>query len=223
VFCLIGPKRFDVPWKVLESQGFIAEARCVEVRATMDDHLRTVYFGSGARAKFRVASENPAKVAVVERLIARHPEGRILIIGQYIEQLEALSRTLKAPLITGKTPNPERERLYQRFKTGEDRLLIVSKVGNFAIDLPDANIAIQVSGTFGSRQEEAQRLGRILRPKSDGSAAVFYSVVTAGTRDQEFAEKRQLFLTEQGYTYEIIEAARLGHESAGTEEQEVMG
>jgi DNA excision repair protein ERCC-3 len=182
-----------------------------------------VYFGSGARAKFRVASENPAKVAVVERLIARHPEGRILIIGQYIEQLEALSRTLKAPLITGKTPNPERERLYQRFKTGEDRLLIVSKVGNFAIDLPDANIAIQVSGTFGSRQEEAQRLGRILRPKSDGSAAVFYSVVTAGTRDQEFAEKRQLFLTEQGYTYEIIEAARLGHESAGTEEQEVMG
>ncbi len=223
VFCLIGPKRFDVPWKVLESQGFIAEARCVEVRATMDDHLRTVYFGSGARAKFRVASENPAKVAVVERLIARHPEGRILIIGQYIEQLEALSRTLKAPLITGKTPNPERERLYQRFKTGEDRLLIVSKVGNFAIDLPDANIAIQVSGTFGSRQEEAQRLGRILRPKSDGSAAVFYSVVTAGTRDQEFAEKRQLFLTEQGYTYEIIEAARLGHESTGTEEQEVMG
>ena len=210
VFCLIGPKRFDVPWKVLESQGFIAEARCVEVRAGMDDNLRTVYHGSGARAKFRVSSENPAKVEVVERILKRHPEGRILIIGQYIEQLEFLSQTLQAPLITGKTPNPERERLYERFKSGEDRLLIVSKVGNFAIDLPDANIAIQVSGTFGSRQEEAQRLGRILRPKSDGSAAVFYSVVTAGTRDQEFAEKRQLFLTEQGYTYEIVEADRLG-------------
>jgi len=207
VFCLIGPKRYDVPWKVLESKGFIASASCVEVRVPLDEAIRTVYLGAGARARFRVASENPAKREVVQSLIRRHPHGRILIIGQYIEQLEHLASVLGAPLITGKTPNADRETLYEAFRTGSERLLIVSKVGNFAIDLPDANIAIQISGTFGSRQEEAQRLGRILRPKSDGSRAVFYSVVTAGTRDQEFAEKRQLFLTEQGYTYEITEAA----------------
>ncbi|MEO2146737.1 MAG: DNA repair helicase XPB [bacterium] len=207
VFCLIGPKRYDVPWKVLESKGFIASASCVEVRVPLDEAIRTVYLGAGARARFRVASENPAKREVVQNLIKRHPKGRILIIGQYIEQLERLASILGAPLITGKTPNADRETLYEAFRTGAERLLIVSKVGNFAIDLPDANIAIQISGTFGSRQEEAQRLGRILRPKSDGSRAVFYSVVTAGTRDQEFAEKRQLFLTEQGYTYEITEAA----------------
>jgi len=139
-------------------------------------------------------------------LIAKHPDAHTLIIGQYIDQLNVLARHLKVPLITGKTPTVERERLYSAFKTGEIKLLIVSKVGNFAIDLPDANVAIQVSGTFGSRQEEAQRLGRILRPKSDGSAAVFYSIVTLGSRDQEFAQRRQLFLTEQGYTYEILEA-----------------
>jgi DNA excision repair protein ERCC-3 len=162
-----------------------------------------------ARGKFRVASENPEKIPVVRRLIERHPEGRILIIGQYLSQLEELRRTFGAPLITGRTPTAERERLYAAFRTGEERLLIVSKVGNFAIDLPDANVAIQVSGTFGSRQEEAQRLGRILRPKSDGAGAVFYSVVTLGSRDQEFAEKRQLFLTEQGYTYRIVEAEQL--------------
>ncbi|MAE45381.1 MAG: helicase [Planctomycetes bacterium] len=207
VFCLIGPKRYDVPWKVLESKGFIASASCVEVRVPLDEAIRTVYLGAGARARFRVASENPAKREVVQSLIRRHPHGRILIIGQYIEQLEHLASVLGAPLITGKTPNADRETLYEAFRAGSERLLIVSKVGNFAIDLPDANIAIQISGTFGSRQEEAQRLGRILRPKSDGSRAVFYSVVTAGTRDQEFAEKRQLFLTEQGYTYEITEAA----------------
>jgi len=207
VFCLIGPKRYDVPWKVLESKGFIASASCVEVRVPLDEAIRTVYLGAGARARFRVASENPAKREVVQSLIRRHPHGRILIIGQYIEQLEHLASVLGAPLITGKTPNADRETLYEAFRTGSERLLIVSKVGNFAIDLPDANIAIQISGTFGSRQEEAQRLGRILRPKSDGSRAVFYSVVTAGTRDQEFAEKRQLLLTEQGYTYEITEAA----------------
>ncbi len=209
VFCLIGPKRYDVPWKVLESKGFIASASCVEVRVPLDEAIRQVYLGAGARARFRVASENPAKREVVQNLIKRHPHGRILIIGQYIEQLEHLATILRAPLITGKTPNADRETLYEAFRTGSERLLIVSKVGNFAIDLPDANIAIQISGTFGSRQEEAQRLGRILRPKRDGSGAVFYSVVTAGTRDQEFAEKRQLFLTEQGYTYEIAEAASM--------------
>jgi len=209
VFCLIGPKRYDVPWKVLEGQGFIAPATCIEVRVPLDSAQRELYASAGARSKFRIASENPAKIEVVDQLIGRHPEGRILIIGQYLDQIEQLSRHLGAPLITGKTPNPERERLYAAFRRGEERVLIVSKVGNFAVDLPDANIAIQVSGTFGSRQEEAQRLGRILRPKSDGASAFFYSVITLGSRDQEFAEKRQLFLTEQGYTYELIEAASL--------------
>jgi DNA excision repair protein ERCC-3 len=209
VFCLIGPKRCDVPWKVLEAQGFIATAHCVEVRVPLEPSARSTYASADARGKFRVASENPAKVAVVEKLIARHAEGHVLIIGQYIQQLTTLARHLKADLITGKTPTAERERLYAAFRSGEIKLLLVSKVGNFAIDLPDANIAIQISGTFGSRQEEAQRLGRILRPKSDGSAAVFYSVVTLGSRDQDFAQRRQLFLTEQGYTYEIKESEAL--------------
>jgi DNA excision repair protein ERCC-3 len=209
VFCLIGPKRYDVPWKVLEGQGFIAHAKCVEVRVPLDEREKGTYLGADARGKFRIASENPSKIQVVRKLLDRHPDGRLLIIGQYLSQLEDLRAALGAPLITGKTPTAERERLYGAFREGTERLLIVSKVGNFAIDLPDANVAIQVSGTFGSRQEEAQRLGRILRPKSDGSGAVFYSVVTLGSRDQEFAEKRQLFLTEQGYTYTIVEASHL--------------
>ncbi|MFT5288535.1 MAG: DNA excision repair protein ERCC-3 [Candidatus Paceibacteria bacterium] len=204
VFCLIGPKRYDVPWKVLENKGFIATALCTEVRVPLERSLIPGYAVADARRKFRIASENPAKVQVVSDLIDAHPEGRILVIGQYIAQLRQLARHLKAPLITGKTPNPEREELYSAFRRGDVRILIVSKVANFAIDLPDANIAIQVSGTFGSRQEEAQRLGRILRPKSDRSVASFYSIVTQGSRDQEFAQKRQLFLTEQGYFYEII-------------------
>ena len=212
VFCLIGPKRYDVPWKVLEGQGFIATALCTEVRVPLDGALRSSYASADARRKFRIASENPAKTLVVERLIARHPDGRILVIGQYIDQLKDLQRHLSVPLITGKTPNVERERLYEAFRSGEERILIVSKVGNFAIDLPDANVAIQISGTFGSRQEEAQRLGRILRPKSDGSAASFYAVVTLASRDQEFAQKRQLFLTEQGYSYEIIDASELDNQ-----------
>jgi DNA excision repair protein ERCC-3 len=209
VFCLIGPKRFDVPWKVLEGQGFIAPARCVEVRVPLDPAERSAYQAADARGKFRVASENPAKLEVVRQLVDAHPGERVLVIGQYIAQLEALARALGAPLITGKTPNPDREALYRAFRDGSERLLIVSKVGNFAIDLPDASVAIQVSGTFGSRQEEAQRLGRILRPKAGGGEAVFYSVVTAGSRDQEFAEKRQLFLTEQGYSYQILEAQQM--------------
>jgi DNA excision repair protein ERCC-3 len=206
VFCLIGPKRYDVPWKVLEAQGFIAAASCVEVRVPLDPALKSLYASASARSKFRVASENPAKTRVIEHLIARHRGGRILVIGQYINQIHHLARHLRVPLITGKTPNVERERLYEAFRRGEQQVLIVSKVGNFAVDLPEANVAIQISGTFGSRQEEAQRLGRILRPKADGSAAVFYSIVTLSSRDQEFAEKRQLFLTEQGYAYEIVEA-----------------
>jgi DNA excision repair protein ERCC-3 len=209
VFCLIGPKRYDVPWKVLEDKGFIAPARCTEVRVALDAALRPAYAAASARNKFRVASENPAKIRVVQQLIARHHDGRVLVIGQYLDQLAELARHVHAPLITGKTPNAERERLYERFRRGDERILIVSKVGNFAIDLPDANVAIQISGTFGSRQEEAQRLGRILRPKSNGSAASFYAVVTLGSRDQEFAQKRQLFLTEQGYSYEIIDSSEL--------------
>ena len=209
VFCLIGPKRFDVPWKVLEAQGFIATARCVELRVPLEAKLKSAYAEADARRKFRIASENPAKTAVIEKLLARHVGGRTLIIGQYIDQLSNLARHLDVPLITGKTPTAERQRLYDAFRDGSEMTLIVSKVGNFAIDLPDASVAIQVSGTFGSRQEEAQRLGRILRPKSDGAGATFYAVVTLGSRDQEFSQKRQLFLTEQGYSYEIMEAGQL--------------
>jgi DNA excision repair protein ERCC-3 len=209
VFALIGPKKADVPWKVLEDKGFIATAHCTEVRVPLDAAHKSSYASASARNKFRVASENPAKIAVVQRLLQRHTDGRVLVIGQYIDQLVGLARHPGAPLITGKTPNAERERLYERFRRGEERILVVSKVGNFAIDLPDANVAIQISGTFGSRQEEAQRLGRILRPKADGSGAVFYSIVTLGSRDQDFAQRRQLFLTEQGYTYEIVEEKSL--------------
>ena len=215
VFCLIGPKRYDVPWKVLEQQGFIATAVCTEVRVPLAANHKSAYALADARRKFRVASENPAKSDVVKRLIAQHPAGRILIIGQYIEQLNQLSRELGVPLITGKTPTADRQRLYDAFRAGSERILMVSKVGNFAIDLPDANVAIQISGTFGSRQEEAQRLGRILRPKSDGSAAAFYAVVTEGSRDQEFAQKRQLFLTEQGYSYRIVDASQIESVASG--------
>jgi DNA excision repair protein ERCC-3 len=212
VFCLIGPKRFEVPWKVLEGRGFIAEARCTEVRVELEPSLKPSYSSADSRRKFRISSENPAKTQVIENLIKRHGTGRIMIIGQYIDQLNALSRHLKVPLITGKTPNDERNVLYSAFRLGEEAVLIVSKVGNFAVDLPDADVLIQISGTFGSRQEEAQRLGRILRPKSDGRVASFYAIVTHGTRDQDFAQKRQLFLAEQGYSYEIVDALSLSKE-----------
>lgn len=206
VFSLIGPKRYDVPWKVLEGQGWIAAAECVEIRLPLPDELRTDYAIAQPRVRFRIASENPAKDLLVKHLLARHRGDRILVIGQYIRQLENLARETAIPLITGSTSNDERDRLYDDFRRGRVGELIVSKVGNFAVDLPDANVAIQVSGTFGSRQEEAQRLGRILRPKSDGSRARFYSLVTRDSRDQEFAARRQLFLTEQGYTYRILDA-----------------
>ena len=217
VFCLIGPKRFEVPWKVLEGRGFIAEAHCTEVRVELEPSLKPGYSSAGARSKFRISSENPAKTGVIENLLKRHVSGRVMVIGQYIDQLNALSRHLKVPLITGKTPNDERNVLYADFRSGKEPVLIVSKVGNFAVDLPDADVLIQISGTFGSRQEEAQRLGRILRPKSDGRSASFYAIVTHGTRDQDFAQKRQLFLAEQGYSYEIVDAASLdGEPCAGT-------
>ncbi len=207
VFCLIGPKRFEMPWKQLEADGFIATAQCVELRVPLDPSLDSEYANSSPRNKMRVAAENVGKVDVVKELVQRHAGQRILVIGQYIDQLENLQRHLGAPLITGKTPNPKREQLYSQFRSGDQPILIVSKVGNFAIDLPDATVAIQVSGSFGSRQEEAQRLGRILRPKSDGASATFYSVVSENTREQEFAEKRQLFLAEQGYAYRILRSA----------------
>ena len=206
VFSLIGPKKFDVPWKVLEKQGWIAKALCTEIRIPLPDADRLKYAVADSKAKFRIASENPAKIEVVKELINKHSEDNILIIGQYLDQLDILAKRFSAPIITGKTPNKERERIYNEFKDGTLKRLIVSKVANFAIDLPDANVAVQVSGTFGSRQEEAQRLGRILRPKAEGNYAYFYSLVTKGSKDQEFSSNRQLFLTEQGYRYRIISA-----------------
>ena len=203
VFSLIGPKKFDMPWKDLERQGWIATAICHEIRVRLPEDLRLEYAVADPKTKFRVASENPVKMSLVRDLVKIHGSDQVLIIGQYLDQLARISEELRAPLITGKTPNADREKLYQDFKSGVLKVLVVSKVANFAVDLPDANIAIQVSGTFGSRQEEAQRLGRVLRPKRNGRPAIFYSLVTTETKDQDFAAKRQLFLTEQGYYYHI--------------------
>lgn len=205
VFSLIGPKKFDAPWKELEKEGWIAEAVCTEVRIPMSEETRLAYAVAERREKYRIAATNPIKDEVVWALIRKHRNDNVLVIGMYLEQLGKLADVLGAPLITGKTPQREREKLYDDFKTGVIKRLVVSKVANFSIDLPDANVAIQVSGSFGSRQEEAQRLGRILRPKSDGSVAHFYTLVSRDTNDQEFSVHRQLFLTEQGYRYEIID------------------
>ena len=210
VFSLIGPKKYDVPWRDLERQGWIAEALCTEIRMRLPPELRMEYAVAGdSRIQYRIAAENPAKLEVLDVLLQRHGDDNVLIIGQYLDQLNEIARRTGAPLITGKTPTHERERLYAAFKSGQERLLIVSKVANFSIDLPDANVAIQVSGTYGSRQEEAQRLGRVLRPKADGRPAHFYTLVTRDTRDQDFAANRQLFLTEQGYRYSILDAAEV--------------
>jgi len=220
VFSLIGPKKFDVPWKVLEHQGWIASALCTEVRLPLDSGLKMEYAAAETRDKFRIASENPAKMAVIHQLVAKHADDHVLVIGQYIRQLEEVAARLNAPLITGKVGNLEREELYDRFKKGEIGVLVVSKVANFAVDLPDANVAIQISGTFGSRQEEAQRLGRILRPKRDGGGAWFYSLVSRDTREQEFALNRQMFLTEQGYRYRIVTPEELKDGHAGPDRDE---
>jgi DNA excision repair protein ERCC-3 len=203
VFTLIGPKRYDLPWKELERQGWIATARCTEIRIPLLPEARRQYAVADQRAKFRIASTNPLKRGLLHELVAEHRSDKVLVIGQYLEQLEEIAAETGAPIITGKTPQAERDVLYDRFRGPELNLLIVSKVSNFAIDLPDANVAIQVSGTFGSRQEEAQRLGRILRPKAGANQARFYALVTRDTRDQDFAQNRQRFLTEQGYQYEI--------------------
>lgn len=209
VFSLIGPKKYDVPWRELERQGWIATAECHEVRVSLSEDEQLNYATSETREKYRIAAETPAKVRVARYLAERHNDDQVLIIGQYLDQLKMLSEELNAPLLTGRTSTSQREKLYNQFRCGEIKRLVVSKVANFAIDLPDANVAIQVSGTFGSRQEEAQRLGRILRPKSDGGLAYFYSVVTRDTCDQEFSANRQLFLTEQGYRYIIEDAEAL--------------
>jgi DNA excision repair protein ERCC-3 len=204
VFSLIGPKKVDIPWKVLEKQGWIAEAECTEIRVPLNDTDRMTYALTPDEEKYRMAASNPSKFHIIETLLAKHPDDNILIIGMYIDQLEQVAERFQAPLIIGQTPVREREKLFERFRSGEIRLLVVSKVANFAIDLPDANVAIQISGTFGSRQEEAQRLGRILRPKRNGLLAHFYSIISRDTRDQDFAANRQLFLTEQGYQYNIL-------------------
>lgn len=207
VFSLIGPKKYDVPWRELEQKGWIAEATCSEIRVALPEALRMEYAVAEWRQKYRIASENPIKDDVVAALLDRYRDNQVLIIGQYLKQLRQLQRRFDLPLIMGQTPSDEREKLYAQFRRGELKHLILSKVGNFAIDLPDANVLIQVSGTFGSRQEEAQRLGRILRPKADGEFAHFYTIVTRDTRELDFAHHRQMFLTEQGYSYSIIDGS----------------
>ncbi len=204
VFSLIGPKKFDMPWKILEKSNWIAEALCTEIRVELPEHLRYQYSVARDREKFRIASENENKVSITRRILNHHMDSSVLIIGQYISQLEDLARQFGFPIITGSTPISERERLYSDFKKGTIKNLVVSKVANFSIDLPDANVAIQISGTFGSRQEEAQRLGRILRPKKGENRAYFYTIITSNTVEEKFAHNRQLFLTEQGYVYIIL-------------------
>ena len=201
VFTLVGPKRFDIPWKELEALGWIAEARCREIRINMPKESRIPYAIAEKRRKIRLAAENPRKIDIALQLVKNRHEDQILVIGQYISQLEEIAGRLKVPIITGKTPNVERDRIYNDFRDGRERVIVVSKVANFAIDLPDASVAIQLSGSFGSRQEEAQRLGRILRPKDRNSW--FYSLVSRGTVEEDFAVNRQRFLTEQGYRYTI--------------------
>jgi DNA excision repair protein ERCC-3 len=209
VFALIGPKKADVPWKVLERQGWIATATCREVRLPLPEETRMSYAVANRRRKFRIASENPLKADAVRQLLDAHPKEQALVIGLYVDQVRGLAKKLDIPALTGSTSQNRREELYAGFKSGQIRQLAVSKVANFAVDLPDASVAIQVSGTFGSRQEEAQRLGRILRPKEGRNQAHFYSLVSRDTVEQEFALKRQLFLCEQGYSYEIVDAEEL--------------
>ncbi|MEU4216788.1 DNA repair helicase XPB [Actinoplanes sp. NPDC026623] len=206
VFSLIGPKRYDAPWKDIEAQGWIAPAECTEVRVTLTDAERMTYAVTEAEERYRVAATARTKLPVIRALVEKHPGDQVLVIGAYIDQLHQLGEYLDAPIVQGSTTNKERERLFDAFRAGELRTLVISKVGNFSIDLPEAAVAIQVSGTFGSRQEEAQRLGRVLRPKADGRQAHFYTVVSRDTIDTEYAAHRQRFLAEQGYAYTIVDA-----------------
>ena len=209
VFTLIGPKRFDAPWKEVEAQGWIAPADCVEVRVSLPNDERLVYATAEPDDRYRLASTTPAKHGIVESIVASHPDEQILVIGQYLDQLAEIAEHLDAPTITGETSATERQRLFEAFRQGEVRILVVSKVANFSVDLPEASVAVQVSGSFGSRQEEAQRLGRLLRPKADGKTARFYTVVARDTVDADFAQRRQRFLAEQGYAYRIMDAEDL--------------
>ncbi|MDS1116042.1 DEAD/DEAH box helicase [Gordonia westfalica] len=206
VFSLIGPKRYDAPWKDIEAQGWIAPAECIEVRVTLTDEERLQYAVAEPEEKYKLCSTAHTKVNVVKAILNKHAHQQTLVIGAYIDQLEELGRELDCPVIQGSTKNKEREILFDRFRTGELQTLVVSKVANFSIDLPEASVAVQVSGTFGSRQEEAQRLGRLLRPKHDGGQAHFYSVVSRDTLDADYAAHRQRFLAEQGYAYRITDA-----------------
>ncbi|MCU0266743.1 MAG: DEAD/DEAH box helicase [Actinomycetia bacterium] len=215
VFSLIGPKRYDAPWKDIEAQGYIAPADCVEVRVTLTDRERLLYATAEPEERYRLCSTAETKTRLVEQLVARHAGDQTLVIGQYIDQLDDLGQRLGVPVIKGETTVRERQRLFAAFRAGEVSCLVVSKVANFSIDLPEAAVAIQVSGSFGSRQEEAQRLGRVLRPKADGRAARFYAVVARDTVDQDFAAHRQRFLAEQGYAYRIVDADDLAAEPEG--------
>ncbi len=209
VFSLIGPKRFDAPWKEIEAQGYIAPAACFEVRVDLQDEERLDYAMSAQDDRYRIAATSPVKIQVMQDLLARHVGEPTLIIGQYLDQIYTVAAALGVPFITGETPVDERERLFQAFREGVEPTLVVSKVANFSIDLPEASVAIQISGSYGSRQEEAQRLGRLLRPKADGRKASFYTIIARDTVDQDFAQNRQRFLAEQGYSYEILDAEQL--------------
>nr|WP_272038132.1 DNA repair helicase XPB [Paenibacillus sp. JJ-100] len=204
VFSLIGPKLYDMPWKELEHQGWIAEVKCQEVRVPFSDELRSAYVQAEGKHQFRLAAENPAKLKVVKRLLERHENAPTLVIGQYLNQLETIAREIDAPLISGSMSQQERMKWFTAFRQGEIRTIVVSKVANFAVDLPDAAVALEISGSFGSRQEEAQRLGRILRPKAGENKAYFYALVSEGSREQDFALNRQMFLVEQGYEYAVV-------------------
>jgi DNA excision repair protein ERCC-3 len=206
VFSLIGPKRFDAPWKEIEAQGYIAPAACFEIRIDLPEEERLNYAMSNQEDRYRIAATSPMKIDVIKRLLAKHAGEPTLIIGQYLDQIHTIADALQMPMITGETPVDERERLFELFRTGAITTLVVSKVANFSIDLPEASVAIQISGSYGSRQEEAQRLGRLLRPKADGRSASFYTLISRDTVDQDFAQNRQRFLAEQGYSYEILDA-----------------
>ena len=209
VFSLIGPKRFDAPWKEIEAQGYIAPANCFEVRVTLPDEERMDYAIADQDGRFRIAATAKAKLSAMRKILDRHQGEPTLIIGQYLEQIQEVSEGLGVPKLTGETPVDEREKLYKAFRSGELSTLVVSKVANFSVDLPEASVAIQISGAFGSRQEEAQRLGRLLRPKADGRSAAFYTIVSRDTVEQDFAQNRQRFLAEQGYSYEILDDGQL--------------
>ena len=209
VFSLIGPKRFDAPWKEIEAQGYIAPAACFEIRIDLPEEERLNYAMANQDERYRIAATSPVKIDVIKKLLATHAGEPTLIIGQYLDQIHSVAEALDVPMITGETPVDERERLFELFRTGQQNTLVVSKVANFSVDLPEASVAIQISGSYGSRQEEAQRLGRLLRPKADGRTASFYTLISRDTVDQDFAQNRQRFLAEQGYSYEILDAFEL--------------